>query len=60
MSEVGDVEDMSRNAIMILKSDATLEVFRKNARTTAEKFDILSIIPLYEDLYQRCVDAVKV
>jgi len=59
MSDVGDVEDMSRNALTILKSDVTLDVFRKNARETAEHFDILSIIPLYEDLYQRCMESVK-
>lgn len=59
MSEVGDVEDMSRNALAILKDDATFEQFRKNAKATADRFDITSIVPQYEDLYQRCVEAVK-
>jgi L-malate glycosyltransferase len=60
MSNVGDVEDMSRNALAILKDDATFAMFKAHAKATAEKFDILNIIPLYEDLYQRCMEAVKV
>ncbi len=59
MSAVGDVEDMSRNALAILKDEATFEKFRKNAKATAQCFDIMSIIPQYEDLYQRCMEAVK-
>jgi N-acetyl-alpha-D-glucosaminyl L-malate synthase BshA len=59
MSEVGDVEDMSRNALTILREDAVLARFRKNARATADRFDIHNIIPKYEDLYQRCLETVK-
>jgi len=60
MSEVGDVESMSRNALTILKDDAVLDRFRKNARATAARFDIHNIIPKYEDLYQRCLESVRV
>lgn len=55
MSEVGDIEDMSRNALAILKDEETLAAFRKNALTQANKFDIDSIVPRYEELYQRVI-----
>lgn len=53
LSNVGDVEDMSRNAIMILKDNETLANFKKNASEQAKKFDIHNIIPVYEKLYSR-------
>ncbi len=51
MSEIGDVEDMARNAIKILKDDDTYAVFKKNALAQAQKFDIENIVPIYEKLY---------
>jgi len=53
LSNVGDVEDMSKNAIMILKSDEVLAEFKKNAHEQALKFDIHNIVPVYENLYSR-------
>lgn len=55
MSPVGDVAQMSEQAIRILKDDATLQRFRDEARTQAERFDIMNIVPQYEDLYARFV-----
>ena len=55
MSDVGDVEDMSKNALHILKDEAVLHQFKANALTQAKKFDIENIVPLYEALYQRLV-----
>jgi len=51
----GDVEGMARNAISILKDDATLAKFRKNALEQAKKFDIHNIVPIYEELYKRLI-----
>ncbi len=53
MSNVGDVEDMSRNAVSILKDEATYQQFKANALAQAKKFDISNIVPLYEKLYER-------
>lgn len=53
LSNVGDVADMSRNAIMILQDDETLANFKKNASQQAQRFDIHNIIPVYEKLYSR-------
>ncbi|MEN9876154.1 MAG: hypothetical protein RLZZ529_1151 [Bacteroidota bacterium] len=55
LSEVGDVDGMAKNAMKILKEDAVLTEFKKNALITAQQFDIKKILPLYEDLYQRAI-----
>lgn len=55
MSPVGDVVQMSEQAIRILKDDDTLQRFREEARKQAERFDIMNIVPVYEDLYARFV-----
>ncbi|MEI6489315.1 MAG: N-acetyl-alpha-D-glucosaminyl L-malate synthase BshA [Bacteroidota bacterium] len=53
MSNVGDVDDMAKNAIHILKDDATLATFKANAYEQAQKFDITKILPMYENLYNK-------
>jgi L-malate glycosyltransferase len=55
MSNVGDVADMSKNALSILQDDATLLQFKANALAQAMKFDIENIVPQYEALYERVV-----
>lgn len=52
LSEVGDVDDMAKNAIHILKSEETLNEFKKNARLSALAFDLNKILPEYENLYK--------
>ncbi|WP_317897266.1 N-acetyl-alpha-D-glucosaminyl L-malate synthase BshA [Aurantibacillus circumpalustris] len=51
LSNVGDVEDMSKNALTLLKDESMLEKFRQNAYNQAKKFDIEKILPLYEKVY---------
>ena len=53
LSIVGDVDDMSKNAIEILANDEMLAFFKKNAFEQAQKFDIHNIVPQYEKLYSR-------
>jgi N-acetyl-alpha-D-glucosaminyl L-malate synthase BshA len=55
MSNVGDVEDMCKNAILILQDKETHNRFKANALTQARKFDIGNIVPQYEKLYQRLI-----
>ncbi|RYZ48437.1 MAG: N-acetyl-alpha-D-glucosaminyl L-malate synthase BshA, partial [Chitinophagaceae bacterium] len=52
MSDVGDVETMSEYAIDILKDDERLMQFKEAAAEHAHVFDIKSIVPLYEKLYE--------
>jgi N-acetyl-alpha-D-glucosaminyl L-malate synthase BshA len=53
LSGIGDVEQMSHQAISILSNDQVLNTFSEEARKQAESFDIHKIVPKYEDLYQR-------
>lgn len=53
MSNVGDVEDMSKNALSILTDKTTFETFKANALKQAERFDIDNIVPIYEALYRK-------
>jgi N-acetyl-alpha-D-glucosaminyl L-malate synthase BshA len=53
MSNVGDVEDMSKNAISILSDPLIHQQFKTNAFTQAKRFGINSIVPQYEALYER-------
>jgi N-acetyl-alpha-D-glucosaminyl L-malate synthase BshA len=52
LSDVGDIEAMSENAINILKDEHLLETFKVNAKAQAAKFDILQIVPQYEAIYE--------
>ena len=51
MSDIGDVEDMAKKAIMILEDEKIHAQFRKNSLEQAKKFDIGNVVPLYEKLY---------
>ncbi|MGR7814197.1 N-acetyl-alpha-D-glucosaminyl L-malate synthase BshA [Lacinutrix undariae] len=53
LSEINDVEDMSKNALFILKDAKRLEEFKQNARREANKFDIHEIVPKYEAIYKK-------
>ena len=56
LSDVGDVKDMSRNAIKILKDPTELERFKKSAKKQALAFDIHKIVPVYEQMYQKAFE----
>lgn len=51
MSNVGDVDDMAKNAISILEDDDRLNVFKENAYRRAQDFDLKKILPMYIDYY---------
>jgi N-acetyl-alpha-D-glucosaminyl L-malate synthase BshA len=51
LSDVGNVMEMSENALKILKDDIILNEFKANAKESAKQFDIKKIVPLYEELY---------
>jgi N-acetyl-alpha-D-glucosaminyl L-malate synthase BshA len=53
MANVGDVETMSRQSLEILTKDDILRGFKERAAAHAKKFDIGTIIPIYERLYER-------
>ena len=58
LAPVGDVEQMAHYAIRILSDCATCRAFSRAARARAvEHFDYDNIVPQYEGVYQRVLDA---
>jgi len=55
LSNVGDIEDMAKNAMYILSDEEILNRFKANAYEQAKKFDILKILPYYESLYKELI-----
>jgi N-acetyl-alpha-D-glucosaminyl L-malate synthase BshA len=53
LSNVGDVEGMTYQALEILRDDSTLKGFKDRAAEHSKKFDIHHIVPQYEKLYER-------
>ena len=59
-SNVGDVDDMAKNAITILSDEVTLQRFKAAAYAQAKKFDMKNILPVYEELYESVLKKEKV
>ena len=55
MSDVGDIDDMAKNAIYILEDEKRLLKFKQQALNHARKFDIWQILPLYEKIYENVI-----
>lgn len=53
LSDVGKVDEMAIHALHILRDDDTLKKFKQQAMAQAQVFDIHTIIPQYEKLYNR-------
>lgn len=58
LSNVGDVEDMAKNAISLLSDHDKLVQFKHNALEQAKKFDIHMILPHYENFYKSVIESV--
>ena len=54
-SSVGNINEMSANAIHILESEPVLQTFRANALKTAQQFDVKNIVPRYEKIYEEAL-----
>ena len=57
LSEIGDVEDMVKNALYVL-DDENLPRFKAAALARAQEFAVENIVPRYEECYQRAIEAV--
>ncbi len=51
MSDVGNLEDLTRNTLFILRDEETLAKFKKQALERAKDFDLPKILPMYESVY---------
>jgi glycosyltransferase involved in cell wall biosynthesis len=56
LSDVGNTQEMSQNAIKILENEDVLLEFKNNASSTAKQFDIKNIVTLYENLYKNVLN----
>ncbi len=54
-SDVGDIEDMAKNALKILRDQNEIDAFGARAREIAQRFDIAEILPQYEALYESLI-----
>ena len=59
LSNVGDVDDMSRHALHMLGDEERLKTFKKAALAQARRFEKQHIIPMYEALYAQVVNTFK-
>jgi len=58
LSDIGNIDEMARNAISILKDDETLARFKKQAKEAAKQFDTSNIVPLYEHVYELAMSTI--
>lgn len=55
LSNVGDVDEMAKNAVYLLSDEKRLEKFKQQAFDEAHRFSIESILPKYEKMYLRVI-----
>lgn len=58
LSDVGDTSDMAANALTILRTDAGLKNFKKQAKEQAQNFAIEKVVPLYEEVYAKAIKRI--
>lgn len=56
MSNVGDVDDMAKNAISLLQSEEKLNEFRANSLARAKYFSLERVLPMYEEIYNKVLE----
>jgi N-acetyl-alpha-D-glucosaminyl L-malate synthase BshA len=59
LADVGDVETMSRRAIELLSDEHKLQKFKTKAAAHARLYDIETIVPRYEALYNRFLQNIN-
>ena len=59
MSDVGDIDDMTRKALFILDKN-NLPKFKENALNRAKEFDITRILPRYVEYYGKIIEKTHV
>ncbi|MBY0536056.1 MAG: N-acetyl-alpha-D-glucosaminyl L-malate synthase BshA [Chitinophagaceae bacterium] len=59
LGNIGDIDTMSEAAIKLLSNPHLLQQFKTNAVNHAEKFDIDNVVPIYEELYMKQLEAIN-
>ena len=52
LSDLGNVDEMAKNAIRLLKNEELLDSVKKNALEQARSFSLEEIVPQYETIYR--------
>jgi N-acetyl-alpha-D-glucosaminyl L-malate synthase BshA len=55
-SDIGDIDSMAKNAIKILSDTSLEKKYRNQAFENAKKYDIKTVIPLYEKIYDEALN----
>lgn len=59
LSNVGDVDEMAKNCLKLLRDKDKLAKFKNQAFEQAKKFDLQKVLHEYEDLYTKVVEEYK-
>ena len=59
LSDVGDLDGMAKNALLLLQDDIKLKQFKEQAKEQASLFDIDAIISQYEAVYSEAIAAYQ-
>ncbi len=57
-SNVGDIYDMTKNCLVLLRDKEKMKQFKTNALAQAKKFEVGNIVPQYEDVYENCLNPI--
>ena len=59
LSNVGNVDEMAKNALKILENNDTHQLFKRKAKENAQRFETELIVPLYEEIYKKSLAKTK-
>ena len=59
LSEIGDIQDMTKNALKLLKDDKLHSTFKNQAQTQAGVFNIDKVVGKYESIYVNVVESIQ-
>jgi len=59
LSDVGNVDEMAKNALKILENNDTHQLFKRKAKENAQRFETELIVPLYEEIYKKSLAKTK-
>jgi glycosyltransferase involved in cell wall biosynthesis len=59
LSPVGDTDAMAANALAILKDEESRARYRSGALEQAQRFDVHTVLPRYEALYEEVLAQIK-
>lgn len=59
LNDIGDIEGMVHNSLKIIKDPEILKKFKEQAFLHSKNFSVDKVVPMYENIYQQALEAVK-